>query len=474
MERGRFEPSGAAARMVALATVALLVLVAWAGAPRAAAAVGLDPSFGKGGLAVTSDSDSYEGVELGIAPDGSSLVTSISGGSAVRFSADGSLDPGFGGGAGVLFESVAGAMVGEEEHFQASATALDDQGRTLIFGELVDSSRSYPEGYAGSVYASSAAVIRLGADGRLDPTFGDGNGYVVSTFGIPSQALGVSFPTVGIMAGTVDSHGRPVLIAGVQAGVSGCYAHSGIGLKPVAIVRLTESGAPDPTFGGGEGVAPIGGSGSVSHPLLGLDAHGRPVASVARMGSYKGECGIGRFVYRLGGDGSRLGSFGDHGFRHFTRLKLDFIEPSGALILSRRHGSTLGIIRLRPDGDRDMTFGHDGVADLHLSSAVSQEFAPVAVDGRGRILLAGIGSTTPRDPFGLTGDQIVLGRLLADGEPDASFGHDGLFRALVQGRLNLTDLRANLDPQGRLLVGATITRIGGGPRGFLLARYLLC
>jgi uncharacterized delta-60 repeat protein len=478
MERGRFEPSGAAARMVALASVALLVLVAWAGAPRAAAAVGLDPSFGKGGLAVTSDSDSYEGVELGIAPDGSSLLSSS--GKAVRLDADGLQDLGFGEGGEASFEALAAGLTSETLKFTPRGTALDSQGRTLVYGELVDSSRSVEEGYSGSVDASSAVVIRLDAEGRLDPTFGEGKGYVISTFGIRTRLPGVELPTVGIMAGTVDSADRPVLIAGVQDGVSGCYARGSIELNPAAVVRLTDSGMSDPSFGGGDGVAPIGGSGVVSDPVLALDAGGGPVAAVGRRGNYDGECGAGRLVYRLRADGSRAGSFGRKGLRDFTRLELAFVEPSGELILSRRHGSYLRIARVDSHGRRDTTFGHGGIARLQLSSAVNREFAPVGVDAQGRILLAGIGSTVKRGLTDLSGDQIVLGRLLSDGELDPSFGRKGLLRTRLPKPEKITAIQAALDPQGRLLVGATVsepdatpTQPDGTTSAFLLARYLL-
>lgn len=474
MREGRIDRNGSTARALALAVAVLLVFVAWADAARAEAAAGLDPTFGSGGLTTTSfaKQNGLGVVELGIDPDGSALLADRFSGEAVRFDADGSQDLSFGGGGEASFESLSAGLTSETLKFTASATALDDQGRTLIFGELIDSSRSYQEGYSGSVYASSAVVIRLDAEGRLDPTFGEGKGYVISTFGLPNRLEGPDFPTVGIMAGTVDSQDRPILIAGVEDGVSGCYAHGNIGLNPVGVVRLTESGAPDPTFGGGDGVTPIGGSGSVSDPLLGLDAEDRPVVSVARSGSYKGECGIGRYVYRLRADGSRMGSFGHDGFRQFARLELDFVEPSGELILSRRHGSYLSIARVDSHGRRDTTFGHGGIARLQLSSAVNPEFAPVGVDAQGRILLAGIGSTVKRGLTDLSGDQIILGRLLSDGEPDPSFGPKGLLRTRFPTPEKITSLRAALDPQGRLLVGATVAKSGEGS-AFLLARYLL-
>jgi uncharacterized delta-60 repeat protein len=451
----------------------LLALVAGFGATRAEAVVGLDPTFGSGGLATAASASAYdEGqVELGIAPDGSSVLTNASAGTAVRFGADGSQDLGYGSSGEVSFSSLTAASpTADELDFHARATAVDDQGRTLIFGETVAYGQSYSDGVAGVTEGSSAMVIRLDAEGQLDQTFGDGKGYIVENFGL-HRHVGAHFPTFGVMAGIVDSHDRPVLIAGAKALESGCYAHGGIGQVPVAVVRLTESGTLDPTFGGGDGVSPIKGSGLFAEPAIGLDGADGPVAVVGRTGSYQGECGIGRFVYRLNTDGSRLGSFGTHGFRAFKRLGLDLVEPSGALILSRRHGSTLGIVRIGPDGSRDRTFGLGGVDELRLPSTDGVE--PVAVDGQGRILLAGTGYSASPPPAGLSRELIIIGRLLPDGKPDLSFGPEGLLRTHLPALPRISSLGAALDQQGRLLVGATTLTRGGDEPGFLLARFLL-
>lgn len=474
MGQRRSQRNSPAVRALAFVTAVLALLLVGATA-KADAAVGLDPAFGSGGFATAPLTDKYGGgsIELGVAPDGSAVLASSNGQQLVRFDAAGAPDTSFGGSEGVQLESLVPELKTKGVSFLPRATAVDNLGRTLIFGETIDYSRAVPEGYAGPVYQSEAMVVRLTSAGQLDPSFGEGKGYVESTLGL-NPHLGTGFPTTGIMAGTVDSQDRPVLLADVQDGSSGCYAHGGVGPKPVAVVRLTQSGTLDPTFGTA-GRSPIEGSGSFAGPVIGLDGKDQPVAAVGRSGSYKGECGVGRFVYRLRADGSRLGSFGAKGFRAFQRLEPDIVTPSGALILSRRHGSTLGIVRVRPNGDRDKTFGKGGVDEIHLPSTVDYDYAPVAVDAAGRIVLAGAAGPPLKTPLPRRSrlDSLVVGRLLADGRLDASFGTKGRRYARIPGPPRITNLRAALDPQGRLLVGATTIEHGESGPGFLLARFLL-
>jgi uncharacterized delta-60 repeat protein len=475
MSQGRSQRRRRAARALAVVAAALLALLAVGGTANADGAPGLDPAFGTAGFATAPLTNTYGGgsVELGVAPDGSATLASAGGEQAIRFDAAGAENATFGGPEGVEPETLIPALKTKGVVFEPRATAVDSQGRALIFGETVDFSRSFTEGVAGEGHPSDAFIARLTPTGALDPSFGEGKGYVESSLGIPPH-LESEFPTTGIMAATVDSRNRPVLLADVQDGSSGCYAHGGIGPKPVAVVRLTESGALDPSFGKG-GRTRIEGSGSFVDPIIGLDAEDGPAVAVGRTGSYKGECGVGRFVYRLRADGSRLGSFGAKGLRSFQRLELDLVTPSGALILSRRHGSTLGIVRVRPNGDRDKAFGKAGVDAIHLSSRVDQEYGPVAVDSAGRIILAGAAGPPLKTPLPRRSrlNSLVVGRLLPDGRPDPTFGTKGTLYARIPGPPRVTDLRAALDPQGRLLVGATTIEAGEAAPGFLLARFLL-
>jgi hypothetical protein len=97
------------------------------------------------------------------------------------------------------------------------------------------------------------------------------------------------------------------------------------------------------------------------------------------------------------------------------------------MILSNRHDQTLSVIRLFPNGRRDMRFGQGGVARVHLPFEVGLHVKPAALDRSGRILLAGfigspIAESAMRQP---KHSAFVVARLLPSGKPDLGFGNRG-------------------------------------------------
>jgi len=285
--------------------------------------------------------------------------------------------------------------------------------------------------------------------------------------------LSTDFPLVASLAGRVDSRNRPVLVAGVLSPTSGCEGHGGVASRPRAVVRLTESGQPDPTFGGGDGVSPI--EGSTSFPGLQIDGEDRPVAGVGRIGTPRAECEFGTTLFPLRRDGERMASFSSDGIRVFKRLNLAVLEPSGAMILSYRRDQTLSVASLRRDGRPDESFGQGGMAKVHLPFEVGFHVRPVAVDARGRILLAGfIGSPVPMRAKRLPRRSgLVVSRLLPSGELDRGFGNRGWIITHFPRPLEVTSAQATLDPQGRLVVAGTVTKPHHRDGGFAIARYLL-
>jgi hypothetical protein len=68
---------------------------------------------------------------------------------------------------------------------------------------------------------------------------------------------------------------------------------------------------------------------------------------------------------------------------------------------------------------------------------------------------------------------LAVDRLLPDGRPDRSLGDGGWILDRVPGTDEVGVNTAALDPQGRLLLAATITAPGQTEGGYLLARFLL-
>ena len=434
----------------------------------------LDRGFGEGGWTLTRPgvASAETGVELALAPDGSAVVAGAFSGPVVRFLPDGRPDRGFGED-GLLRLGPATLREGVEQlTFFRRSLAVDGRGRVLVFGRQTDTRETFvPSGQANGQPKSSAVVLRFTPEGRPDPTFGEGAGFIRSDFGLGS-GLETAIPMVGVLAATVDSRDRPVFVAGASVAVSGCHAHGSVAEVPRAVVRLNEAGAPDPTFGA-DGVSPIGGS--TEFPGLGLDAADQPVSGVGRLDPYHGGCAPGTAVFRLRQDGARIAGFGSDGVRIFRRFHLALVEPSGALILSRRDGRTLHLLRVRADGSRDKGFGRGGVAQVRLPAIPELHVKPAAVDAKGRILLVGfVGSPSAEPAAGRPRHScLVVARLLADGRPDPGFGHSGWLFTRVPRALEATSAEGRFDSRGRLLVAATVTKQHHRNGALAVVRYLL-
>lgn len=443
---------------------------------------GLDPAFGAGGLVTTPlDLAAERGyVELGVGPDGSAVMGEGGGyrGSLVRFGPTGSPDTAFGEGGRIrlspenpLVERITGGEA--KRYFDARDIAVDGEGRLLVFGSEVDGDRSYYPGtmQAERVYERWAVVLRLTSEGKPDPSFGDGRAFVRSAFGLRTR-FPIRFPSVATLAGGVDSRDRPVLVVGVTTVAGGCWAKGHLDAFPGAVIRLGESGRVDRSFAG-DGIALIGGSTDL--PDLGIDAAGGPVVAVGSLARTEPECRGGTSLVRLRANGRRMRRFGPRGTRAFPRSRLALVARSGAIVLSGDHGRTLRVTRLRPAGRPDRRFGPDGTTRVRLPAAFGDHVRPVAADRRGRIVLAGfLGRVTPfRGERGPRHPYLAVARLLPDGRLDRSLGEGGWIIDRVPEPLEVTSTAAALDPQGRLLLAASVTAPGQDQGGYLLARYLL-
>jgi uncharacterized delta-60 repeat protein len=456
--------------VVAIAAVCALVAAPAAGA----SAGGLDPSFGVGGIATTPlESASRLTVKLAVGPEGEAVVGDP-GGYLVRFGPSGALDPAFGE-AGKLAPAVSLPGAGPGHSLKLGSFVIDGAGRLVMFGAETDSAHQYPIPFTTenqTATESEAVVLRLDPEGRLDPSFGAGTGFVRSSFGLRS-GLGAKFPLTAAIAGAVDAKGRPLLVVGGAAIGLGCHAGA-VTDYPLGLVRLSAPGGLDNSFGAG-GVAPI--TGSTEAVGLGLDAAGRPALGLGRYLHPTAACHPGTALARLSARGGRLTGFGSRGTATLRRnLGFRFVTPSGAIVLSRLDGRTLEVVRVGLSGRPDKGFGDDGTAKVRLPVAAGAHVAPVGVDAQGRIVLAGVvgrngaypvlASKIARPP------TFAAARLLPDGRLDRSVGKAGWILDPVPGGDELGATTAALDRQGRVLIAATITAPGSSEGGYMLARLL--
>jgi uncharacterized delta-60 repeat protein len=234
-----------------------------------------------------------------------------------------------------------------------------------------------------------------------------------------------------------------------------------------ALTRYRPDGTLDTSFGNHGRVTTdiAGGAGDVATALV-VQADGKLVAA----GLTSGPAGQDFALVRYRPDGTVDPSFGNHG-----RVTTDFaggadaahaliIQADGKLVAagSATAGTNqdFAIARYHPNGTPDLSFGTGGRATIDIAGAFDEARALV-VQG-GKLVMAG---------FTFTGDaatgDFALARFTAAGRPDNTFGTGG--RVITDFAGGFDDARA-LVLQGGKLVAAGSATTSSGP-DFALARY---
>jgi uncharacterized delta-60 repeat protein len=381
-----------------------------AASPAYAAAGGLDPAFGTGGVVTTSAHyiGSAPPSAVLIQPNGEIVVIAeltdpATDGDfgAVRYQANGALDTGFGGG---------GEATAAFTNFinTPNDAALQPNGDIVVVGDAQNATDTVNE----------FAVARFTAAGTLDGSFGAG-GKVTTSFG------GVLNPATAVL---VQPNGD-LLVGGSDLKVAKTPTLT-------ALARYNPNGSLDTSFGTGGTVA-VNAIGPVA--ALGEDAAGDIFAvgttgqiaefspagalqasvsaapiTVASAGgtSSTGLSANGSYLVGQGGAGVTRRDVDAQVVRHlptgavdpsFTNPPFDFategavasdtiqalaVEPSGQVVATGLHSavgsSSLGIARLNSNGALDTTFGTGGV-----ETSLAGQGSAIAVQPDGNIVVAG-------------------------------------------------------------------------------------
>jgi len=325
------------------------------------AATGLDPSFGKGGIALTDVSSNGSPTEyherinaVAIQPDGKTVVAGYSGPSVtnsdfsvIRFNADGSFDPTFGIRGKVLID------FGNTRDV-ATSIVIQPNGKIVVAGNSAVTT-SYDFAFA-----------RLNSDGSLDTSF-SGDGKVVID-------IGSTFDQLHALA--LQSDGR-ILAAGSESGNNTDFA----------VIRLSANGNRDFSFGGGLVTVDFGTSqGRDEAFAIAVQSNGAIIVAgqssnsfaLARLNP------SGSFDSSFSGDGkltTRVGTYTNH-------ARSLAIQSDGKIIaggFSTSASMSFAMARFHPDGTLDTSFSGDGiVTDATVGTASS-----VMLGENGAITMAG-------------------------------------------------------------------------------------
>ena len=392
----------------------------------------LDPGFGNGGLLVSDVSLATDdrAHDVIVQPDGRILAIGFGQGRpeelvAARYLGDGALDPSFGSG---------------------GKAALD----IVTFGQgVVRRAALQPDGKivgAGNATSGDFLVVRLTAEGDLDPTF-DGDGVVMTDFGLP-----FSFSLDNAAAVAVQADGKIVVAGRILNGFTSAFG----------VARYDQSGALDPTFDGdGRWVSAIGPDSGAT--AVAIHPSGRIV--VAGSAGFPGPDR--RFVVVfLDDSGTQVGTSSST-WPASTRRRRSPSRATGRSSWQVARTTTSPSFDLGALGGPDPTFDGDGSVITTIASGVAAIALDVAVQNNGKIIAAGATTTAGVQDF-------ALARYTSEGSLDTGFGGDGIVTTDVGG--GVFDRLGGIDiaPDGDI-VAAGWTGTGCTPvacfLNFGLARY---
>lgn len=333
----------------------------------------LDTSLGSGGSTQPLGFGDAHAVVL--QPDGKSVVAGSRcypcAFALARFSADGSLDTGFGSG-GVAFASFSPSA--SYNDFGAMALALQNDGKLVAVGNV------------GDAFGNNAfGVVRFNPDGSLDSGFGSG-GLAMATFYYWEQA--------DVRAVAIQPDGK-IVVGGSAAG-------------QFVLARFNPDGTLDGTFG----------SGGVARPAFGyayavsLQGDGKIVAAGQDLSSQLE-------VARVNADGSPDESFGSGGTATMNFLPTAVyvaalavqVQTNGKLVTvgtASGNNTFFALARFNPDGTLDTGFGSNGGVLTTFPGTIGQGANALALQTDGRIVAAGFANP----PSG--GTEFAVARYLGD------------------------------------------------------------
>jgi len=363
-------------------------------APAAAAPGDLDPSFAGTGI-VTSvfgdGSESESGTAIATQADGKTVISGRAalGGNPVgliaRFLPDGALDPTF---------ATGGRLI--DTTFDPRALAVQPDGKIVAAGA--------DDGGGGN---SAYEIARYLPNGSLDPSFGAGTGKT----------------TVLVNAPDVQQRAEAVAIAPDGKIVAAGLTNDGAG-----IVRLNSDGSPDASFNGSGHMkfllTTVGGAESVA-----VQADGAVVAAVPTGAGL----GDGFTVVRATNLGAPDTSFGPGGVQHFTvgdgaTSDSLALQPDGKIVVGGSAEVASGpdqfaVARLNPNGTPDTSFSGDGQEITPVApNNLDAEAHSLVIQPNGRIVLGG-----EADLASGTKSTFAFARYgPLDGSLDPTFGQAGI------------------------------------------------
>lgn len=322
----------------------------------------------------------------------------------------------------------------------AVVVALGRRGHHLLAAVLV-------------VLLMSTALPATAAAGDMDATFGAG-GKVSTDFGSISLANAVAETTAGRVV-AVGQFGE-------------------VSTSDFALARYVAKGALDPTFGSGGKVTTSFTDDSDVARAVAVQADGKIVVGGIAGDKTPPAALVGDFALaRYNAAGTLDKSFGVGG-KVTTDLSGGLgdgirsvaILPKGRILAVGAAGPYIGLVRYKPDGRLDGSFGDGGKVVVRIGNS-GHAFALALLDS-GQFLIAG------RVTNILSQSDFLLARFSADGSLDPTFARDGFLTTDFSG-LNDLAFGLTVQPDGKIVVVGSANSLhafgADGDVEFGIARY---
>jgi uncharacterized delta-60 repeat protein len=405
------------------------------GSPALAAAGAVDPTFsGDGKVTTAFPGNSAEANGAAVQSNGKIVAVGAtfpaSSGdrtfALTRYLSGGSLDPTFGG----------DGRVSTASFDEAFDVAIQADGKIVVSGA------------AGQAFA----LARYNTNGSLDATFG-GDGKVTTPFAAGAYANAVAIQTDG-----------KIVAAGEAMSASGEFLF--------ALARYRSNGTLDPTFSA-DGKVTTAFAGGLAEALdLAVQDDGKIVAAGrASDPTFRPRIALARYLPGgtldpdFSGDGQVITTFPGDFAEAFTVV----LQDDGKIVAAgdTRPGQTdflFALVRYRPGGALDPTFGGDGRVTTRFASGSSSGASDVAIEADGTIVAGGSSLLST-----LIQARFAVARYRPDGAPDPTFSGDGKVTTMFPGDFAQA---ASLDLQSDGKIVASGFAISAGTSRFALVRYV--
>ncbi|MBS3914895.1 MAG: T9SS type A sorting domain-containing protein [Bacteroidetes bacterium] len=297
----------------------------------------------------------------------------------------GTLDKTFGG-TGIVIKSL-----GTYSDAAVSAIIQPSDGKILICG------------YSDTDVGANVMVARFNLDGTLDKTF-NGTGKIITPVMVSNDDLANAID--------VQSDGKIVV---------GGYAYNATGQFDFLALRYTTSGALDNTFNGkGYNTISFGLATSTRLSAIAIRPDGKIILGgiVDSIKNY--------FAFaRLKTDGTLDPTFHSDGkftlpISHPGTEMGKIVLQSDGKIVAAGHGSASAIlVRLKPDGNLDSSFGVKGTSMIKLGTSLTEIFG-LAMQADGKFVVAG--DITASSKY-----SAMVARYKSNGTLDSTFGTNGVY-----------------------------------------------